>query len=86
MLLPTVRASIVCTVATQQYAARMTGQRDVISNLLKLSTKLNIPAQGQHVLKVWMADPGLIIDKIIIDTGGVKESYLGPPESVFYDN
>jgi hypothetical protein len=28
----------------------------------------------------------LVIDKIIIDTGGVKDSYLGPPESVFYKN
>jgi hypothetical protein len=63
-----------------------TGKRDVISNLLKKSAKINIPGQGQNVLKIWMVDPGLVIDKIIIDAGGVKDSYLGPPESVFYKN
>jgi len=62
------------------------GKRDVIANLLKKTAKLIIPGQGQHVLKIWMVDPGLVIDKIIIYTGGVKDSYLGPPESVFYKN
>jgi len=62
------------------------GKRDVISNLLKKTAKLYIPTQGQHVLKIWMVDPGLVIDKIIIDTGGVVDSYLGPPESVWNKN
>ncbi len=36
---------------------------------------------GVHVFKVWMIDPGPVLEKIVIDTGGVKESYLGSPES-----
>jgi len=57
-------------------------RKNVIDNLLLLKAKLNMPKEGQHKLKIWMVDPGLVIDKIIIDTSGLKDSYLGPPESV----
>ena len=57
------------------------GHKNVMNNLMTLHGSLNIPSSGEHVLKIWMVDPGIVIDKIIIDTGGMKESYLGPPES-----
>ena len=55
--------------------------RSVMENLMTITGKLTIQKAGEHTLKLWMVDPGIVIDKIIIDTGGVKDSYLGPPES-----
>ncbi|WP_288129911.1 glycosyl hydrolase 115 family protein [Microbulbifer sp.] len=36
---------------------------------------------GQHRLRIYAMDPGVTLQKILIDTGGLKPSYLGPPES-----
>ncbi|MCW5910920.1 MAG: glycosyl hydrolase 115 family protein [Cyclobacteriaceae bacterium] len=38
---------------------------------------------GKHVIRYWMIDPGVVLQKIVVDFGGVKPSFLGPPETKF---
>jgi len=74
------------TVVPQGYNAA-NGNRDweqsVRDNARFLSTTHQIAAPGYHIFKVWMVDPGVVLERIVIDTPASAKgaSYLGPPES-----
>lgn len=44
-------------------------------------TQHTIMRPGKQTLRFRVLDPGIVLQKIIINFGGLKESYLGPPES-----
>jgi hypothetical protein len=55
---------------------------DVLANLRRMTTQVKIREPGKHVLTVWMVDPGVVIDKLVLDFGTSEDSYLGPPEAL----
>lgn len=36
---------------------------------------------GAHTLRFWALDPGVVLQRVVLDAGGLRPSYLGPPES-----
>jgi len=58
-------------------------EKNVMDEARIVSAKVQIPSSGYHTLKVWMVDPGITLQKIFMDLGGLKPSYLGPPESYY---
>jgi hypothetical protein len=42
-----------------------------------------IEKPGPTRLRIYMVDPGVVVQKILVDTGGLLPSYLGPPQSPF---
>jgi hypothetical protein len=56
-------------------------ERWVSNNVIHSSSSHEIKKSGNHVLEFWSVDPGVVLQKIVVDTGGLKPSYLGPPQS-----
>ena len=61
-------------------------ERSVGDGVSVLTSTHAIASPGRHVLKVWAVDPGVVVQKILIDAGGLRPSYLGPPESYRVDD
>jgi hypothetical protein len=55
--------------------------RSVSENIRRVSFRQTIRQPGPHVLKFWRVTPGVVLERIVIDAGGTRPSYLGPPES-----
>jgi len=56
-------------------------EESVKDNVRTVTSAHSVAGLGYHILRYWMVDPGVVLEKIIVDLGGLKPSYLGPPES-----
>lgn len=74
----------VVTIVPANYNAS-NGNRDweesVKNNCRHILSTHTLAAAGYHTLKIWMIDPAVAVEKIVVNAGGVRPSYLGPPES-----
>jgi hypothetical protein len=57
-------------------------QDAVVHNTYITTSGHNLSAAGKHTLKVWMVDPGVVLEKFVIGLGVVPGSELGPPATV----
>ena len=56
-------------------------QENVLRNADFTTSRHAVTAAGGHTLKIWMVDPGLVIDAVAVETGaGIQPSYLWPAE------
>jgi Glycosyl hydrolase family 115/Gylcosyl hydrolase family 115 C-terminal domain len=69
---------IVDVLADKSTEAWATSVKDSVR---KARSTHKISNPGYHTLKIWMVDPAVVLQKLVVDLDGVKPSYLGPPES-----
>lgn len=60
-----------------------TWDRWVSNNINITTSEHRIDRPGRHILKFWMVDPAVVLQKLEIVTGDLAASYLGPVESRF---
>jgi len=51
------------------------------NNIIIKTTTHTIRKPGKHTVKFWRISPAVVLQKLVLNTGGVKQSYLGPPET-----
>ena len=54
----------------------------VANNINTKVSQHRITKPGWHTLKFWAIDPGVVLQRLVIDAGGLKQSYLGPTETI----
>ncbi|HEY5369053.1 MAG TPA: glycosyl hydrolase 115 family protein [Hanamia sp.] len=55
----------------------------VSNNIIIKKTEHRILTPGKHVIKYWMINPAVVLQKIVLDFGGLQPSYLGPQQTIF---
>ncbi|MGI4727451.1 MAG: glycosyl hydrolase 115 family protein [Janthinobacterium lividum] len=56
-------------------------RKSVADDIRILTSTHQLKNSGLHVLKFWRVDPAVVLQKLVLNFGGLKDSYLGPPQS-----
>ncbi len=51
---------------------------NVLRNFSVCKTSLYIDKPGKHTLQIYANSPGVVVQKVVMDFGGMKKSFLGP--------
>ncbi|WP_165953080.1 glycosyl hydrolase 115 family protein [Pedobacter changchengzhani] len=51
---------------------------NVLRNFSVCKTSIYIDKPGKHTLQIYANSPGVIVQKVVMDFGGMKKSFLGP--------
>ncbi len=57
----------------------------VLNAAVTATARINVSAPGTHTLRLYGVDAGVVLDKIVVDCGGLKPGYLGPHETAAAD-
>lgn len=64
--------------STSSFEYAQTWYESVLKNCRINKTTLHINKPGKHTVKILCGDAGTVLQKIVLDFGGMKRSYLGP--------
>ena len=72
-------------VGSQQSAVAVSSQQSAgaVASALPTANRQLPTENGLHTLRIRVLEPGIVLEKILIDFGGLKPSYLGAPESEY---
>nr|MCU0389203.1 glycosyl hydrolase 115 family protein [Chitinophagaceae bacterium] len=55
----------------------------VASNVITVKSKHKIEKPGKQIIRYWPLHPGMVLQKIVCDFGGLQPSFLGPEETLY---
>jgi hypothetical protein len=55
--------------------------RAVADNIRIGRSRIAVASPGRHVVKLWLVDPNVVFQRLVVTRGPLPASYLGPPES-----
>ena len=74
------QAPVVVNISADYKKESAWGQ-SVANNIKIFKTPFTFSSAGKHTIKYFMINPGVVLQKLVLDLGGLKPSFLGPPES-----